>query len=190
MRRQRVAVAVAVSFFLVCVVGFCSLSSRAQDIPRISVSLGPSYVRFDSKTLGFADKTNLAGGTGEAAFNITRSFGVTGQIYADYGDHVHLKGWMAGPQFYFPKWHGVLFGHLLFGKTQTRVETVVGNREFQSARSYALGGGYEFPLTAHFAIRPIEVDYLNTSSFGGQSNLRVSAALVYRWGALKKHIGP
>jgi len=190
MRRQRVGLGVAVFLVPVWLVGFASLSSRAQDIPRISVSLGPSYVRFDSKTLGFASKTNLAGGTGEAAFNITRSFGVTGQVYADYGDHVHLKGWMAGPQFYYPRFHGVLLGHALFGRSQTRVETLVGNRELAVGRSYAVGGGYEFSISQRFSIRPVEVDYLNTSTFGGQSNLRVSAALVYRWGALKKHAGP
>jgi len=190
MRRQRVSVRAALFFSLVWLVGLWPLSSRAQDIARLAVSLGPSYVRFDSKTLGFPGNSNLLGGTGEATFNITRSFGATGQIYADYGDHVHLKGWMAGAQFNHLKWHGMLFGHVLFGKTQTRVETVVGNRAFLTGRSYALGGGYEFPISQRFSIRPIELDYLNTSTFGGQNNLRVSAALVYRWGALKKHVGP
>ena len=188
MKTQWVGLRQAVPLLVVWMIGSWSLSCQGQNTPRLSVSLGPSYVLFDSKSVGFANDTSLLGGIGDAAFNVTHSFGIMGQIYADYGDHVHLKGWMAGPQVYHPKWHGLLLAHALFGKTQTRIETIVGNREFETGISWAAGGGYEFPISQHFSVRPVMVEYLHTSDFGGQGNLRVSGGLEYRWGELKRHV--
>ena len=189
MTSKSVGLRVAVVLLLVVLAGFRPLSCRAQAVPRLSVSVSPSWVRFDSKTLGFSGDTDLFGGTGAATFNVTHWFGGTAQVFADYGDHVHLKGWMAGPQFYHEKWGGYIFGHALFGKGQTRVETVVGNHQTDNAKAYALGGGVEFPLGTRFSVRPIEADYLNTTAFSNsQRNIRISIGLVYRWGALKKHV--
>ncbi|HTR68281.1 MAG TPA: hypothetical protein VMH85_21050 [Terriglobales bacterium] len=186
MTTKPVVVRLLVVIFLVLLAGFRPLSSQAQAVPRLSVSVSPSWIRYDSKTVGFAGSTDLFGGTGAATFNLNTWFGGTAQIFGDYGDHVHLKGWMAGPQFYHQKFGGVLFGHVLFGRAQTRLETVVGNRELDVARCYALGGGFELPLGQRFSVRPIEADYLSSSATGtSQHNVRISVGLVYRWGALK-----
>lgn len=186
MRTKPVVVRLAVLTLLILLAAFNPSSSQAQAVPRLSVSVSPSWVRFDSRPLGFPDNANLEGGTAAGTFNLNTWFGGTAQVFADYGDHVHLKGWMAGPQFYHQRFGGVFFGHALFGRAQTRVETVVGNRELDVGKAWAVGGGFEFPLGQHFSVRPIEADYLNTYAIGSdEHNLRISVGLVYRWGGLK-----
>jgi len=47
----------------------------------------------------------------------------------------------------------------------------------------AFGGGADYEMTNHVAIRLIQAEYLYTK-FGGthQNNARISAGVVYRWG--------
>ena len=48
--------------------------------------------------------------------------------------------------------------------------------------AYALGGGYELPLTPTILLRPVQVDYLQTNLPNGsdnrQRNIRLSAGIV------------
>src|SRR5207302_9384140 len=67
-----------------------STFSVAQQIPRVQVLGGYSHTRFDSPTLGFANRSNLN------AFNIspasTLAYGLAGKVElsGQYGSTLHL----------------------------------------------------------------------------------------------------
>jgi opacity protein-like surface antigen len=47
----------------------------------------------------------------------------------------------------------------------------------------ALGGGADYKLTEHVALRLIQVEYLYTHFIGTrQNNARIESGIVYRWG--------
>ena len=55
------------------------------------------------------------------------------------------------------------------------------------SRAVIVGGGMDYDLSARFALRAFQVDYLHTTLFNAtQKNLRFSTGLVYRWGSIKK----
>jgi hypothetical protein len=159
---------------------------QAQDAPRIQVFAGYSHLQFDSKTLGFANDSGLNGATGSVAYNFVPQFGLRGEIYGEYGSKLRVAGWQIGPQGLYQRWGVTMFGHLLFGKGQTRVTTPIETTE-QSGRSFDVGGGFDFPVGSHFSIRVIQADYLKFKTFGAdQTNIKLATGLVYRWGTVGK----
>ena len=54
-------------------------------------------------------------------------------------------------------------------------------------RVMTVGGGLDYKLTDHFAVRPVKVDYLMTrfsetgTGANTQNNLRVSTGIVFRF---------
>lgn len=157
----------------------------AQDTPRVQVFGGYSYTRFDSPSFGFSSPSGLNGYNFSPAFNLIRGFGVAAELSGQYGSNLDLRDIAVGPQFLYPKGKALFFGHVLIGSARSLVH--VGNSEEDTARAVALGGGMDFGISSHFALRVFQVDYLHTSLFSEtQNNLRFSTGLVYRWGTLKK----
>src|SRR5207237_4629698 len=68
-----------------------STFSVAQQIPRVQVFGGYSYTRFDSPTLGFANRSNLNGFNISPAFNLAYGFGVKVELTGQYGSKVNLR---------------------------------------------------------------------------------------------------
>lgn len=158
---------------------------QAQEIPRIQVFAGYSRLQYDSKVLGFSDNTGLNGGTASAAFNLTQELGVVGELATQTGPNFRVRNWAIGPQFMYGKWGALFFGHVLFGKMQTRVTT--NSTETQSNNATAFGGGVDFPVGGHFSVRIIQADYFRTKAFGAdQGNTRFATGVVFRWGEVKK----
>jgi hypothetical protein len=171
--------------FVCLAAALLSVPASAQT-PRIAVEAGYSFMRFDSSTIGFADYSNLQGANGSLSYNLTPSFGVTAEISGEYGDHLQVAGWMVGPQVYHHFLGADFFAHGLFGQAQTKLD--IGTSVTNTGRAIAGGGGVDFPISARFSIRPIQVDFINTQTFNvSQNNLRFSAGLVFRWGAVKKN---
>jgi hypothetical protein len=163
-----------------------ALPAAAQATPRIAVTAGYSFMRFDSPTIGFADYSNLQGANGSLTYNLTPRFGVTADIAGEYGNHLQVAGWLVGPQFYQHFLGADFFVHGLFGQGQTRVE--IGTPVTNTGRALAGGGGIDIPISARFSIRAIQADFINTQTFDtSQNNLRFSTGLVFRWGAVKKN---
>ena len=154
--------------------------------PRIAVEAGYSFMRFDSSKIGFADYSNLQGANGSLSYNLTPSFGVTAEVSGEYGEHLQVAGWMVGPQVYHRFFGADFFAHGLFGQSQTRVD--LGTAVTNTGRAVAGGGGIDIPISDRFSIRAIQADFINTQTFSSsQNNLRFSAGLVFRWGAVKKN---
>ncbi len=166
---------------------FASLPSVAQEGPRIQVFGGYSYLRYDSKPLGFTDSTAMNGGNAALRFNLLPQFGIVGELGAQYGSNLRVEDWMVGPEVTFHHWGVDLFGHALFGKGQTRVE-LLSDTVKSSGRATAFGGGVDFKLSDRLGIRLIQADYFTTNSFDKtENNLRISTGVLFRWGTVRTH---
>jgi len=169
--------------FLLLVVG--SPPSAAQDVPRIEVFGGYSYLRFDSRSFGFAGSTNLNGYNLAPAFNIFHGFGVVGELSGQYGSHLNLRDVAVGPQILYPRNNLIFFAHVMYGDARTHVS--VGNGPGDTARVIVAGAGADLHYSSRLSIRVVQVDYLRTSLFHGtQNNVRISTGLVYHWGEIKE----
>ncbi len=169
---------------LLCVTTL-STFSVAQQIPRVQVFGGYSYTRFDSPTLGFANRSNLNGFNISPAFNLAYGFGVKVELTGQYGSKVNLRDLTVGPQFLYPRGSMLFFAHALFGDSRSFVR--VGTGEGDTARAIVLGGGLDFDISSRFAFRAVQVDYVHTSLFSTtQNNVRISTGLVYRWHTIRR----
>jgi hypothetical protein len=185
---KRGSTTVFLSLFLFIV---ASLPSAAQDVPRIEVFGGYSYLRFDSRSFGFAGSSNLNGYNLAPAFNVFHGFGVVGELSGQYGSHLNLRDVAVGPQILYPRNNLIFFAHVMYGDARTHVS--VGNGPGDTARVIVAGGGADLHYSSRLSIRVVQVDYLRTSLFHGtQNNFRISTGLVYHWGEIheKKHRMP
>lgn len=137
-----------------------------DDSPKIEVFGGYSYVRAEQGV-------NLNGWNASVAGNITRYFGVVGDVSGHYANGSFLDGnsytFLGGPQFSFRTSRLTPFAHALFGVS--RVSTGLGLFGFnlgasQSDLAMAFGGGLDLNLSDRFAIRAIQADYFPVRSGG------------------------
>jgi len=169
---------------LLCVTALSRLSV-AQQIPRVQVFGGYSYTRFDSPTLGFANRSNLSGFNISPAFNLAYGFGVKVELTGQYGSKVNLRDLTVGPQFLYSRGRTLFFAHALFGDSRSFVR--VGTGEGDTARAIVLGGGVDLDVSSRFAFRAVQVDYVHTTLFSTtQNNVRISTGLVYRWHTIRR----
>lgn len=169
--------------------GVVCLQASAQrflKLPTVEVFGGYSYLRFQSKTLGFADELNMNGWAAAISIpNIYAGLGLTGEASGHYGTDLEEYNFMAGPQ-YSIEWRSFrITGHGLFGRARARL-TKPGSTFFgpsDLSRAWAGGGEVDFPLGPKTWVRAIQADYLTTRAFGNtQHNLRLSTGLIFTFG--------
>ncbi len=164
---------------------FASSLATAQEITRYDIFGGYSYMRFDSPTIGFANQSNTNGWNVNGAVNIGDSFSAVADVSGNYGDKLTLYHFMIGPRYSWRFEKSRIFAEALFGKAQDSVNIPQPTRSgFESVgRSFAGGVGYDWDINHRFSYRVVEVDYLNTHTFGvTQNNVRVSTGIVIHLG--------
>jgi len=184
--QRRAAVFFLLGSLLCAVAPTPAVAQSKSKLPAIDVFGGYSYLRFDSKTLGFANQLNLNGGNIEVALpNLYEGLGAVIDVSGHSTTEMEEFNFMIGPQYTY-EWKGIRFyGHGLFGKARDRLRQP-GTTQLEPShlgKAVAFGGGVDLPLKGRFSVRPIQADYLITSEFGStQHNLRLSTGLVYRFG--------
>jgi opacity protein-like surface antigen len=178
---------------LMVVLSFFGATARAQDIPKVDIFAGYSYVRENPSTSG-ASSFSLNGGSASIAYNAkswlsgVADFGAyhNGNILGTGTDGT-LSTYLFGPRVsYHHSGRITPFGEVLFGVAHAGA-SIAGTSGSDNAFAMSLGGGVDYKLTDRFAIRPIKVDYLMTrfSETGTgnqtQNNLRVSTGIVFRF---------
>ncbi len=183
-RRAAVFLWSALVFFtFVCPLVSAQSTSK---LPAIDVFGGYSYLRFESKTLGFSDQLNLNGGNVSVSLpDLYEGLGATLDISGHITGEMEEFNFMIGPEYTF-EWKGIrLYGHGLFGKARDRLRHP-GTTQVEPShlgRAVAFGGGLDFPVGGRFSVRAVQADYLITTEFGStQHNVRLSTGLVYRFG--------
>jgi opacity protein-like surface antigen len=175
-------------FILVAVILATAGSAVAQDFPKAEIFGGYQYIRVNPG--GGSAAYNCQGGAGSVAGNLNHWFGVVGDFGAckvtglPSGTSAHLVNYLFGPKLTYRS-RGKLspFAQVLFGGERISGSASGLGSTSDSSFAMAFGGGADYEMTNHVAIRLIQAEYLYTK-FGGtrQNNARISAGIVYRWG--------
>jgi outer membrane immunogenic protein len=138
---------------------------------------------------GFSLTAN--GGSGSAALNITRWFGIAGDLgiyHASPGAGLTALTYTAGPRFSYRRWNRFTpFGQVLIGGAHVVSASQANYNGPSNALALGLGGGADFGFgsSGHWAVRP-QLEYFGfgtPSDFGfgdATGTIRVSLGLVYR----------
>jgi opacity protein-like surface antigen len=171
--------------------------AHAQDVQKVDIFAGYSYVRENPSTSGVSS-FSLNGGSASVAYNVN---GWLSGV-ADFGGYNNgnilgtgvngtLSTYMFGPRItYRHLGRFTPFGQVLFGVAHASGSlsgstTTVTTSDNSFAMS--VGGGVDYRVTRHFSIRPLQVDYLLTrfseTGVGSQSqnNLRASTGIVFHF---------
>ncbi len=163
-------------------------SACAQNYPKAEVSGDYMYIRVNPG--GGASGQNCHGVGGNVAGNLNDWFGVVGDFGGcrvtglPSGVSSHAYTYLFGPRVSYRNTSPLTpFAQLLFGgERATRSVSGVGSGS-NNAFAMSLGGGADYSVNEHIAIRVIQVEYLYTH-FGGarQNNARIEAGIVFRFG--------
>jgi hypothetical protein len=185
--RKAAVLPLAFTVSMLCLFFSAPVSAQSKSkLPAIDVFGGYSYLRFDAKTLGFADQLQMNGANVSVALpDLYEGLGVAVDFSGHYTGQMEEFNFMIGPQYTY-EWKKMRFyGHGLFGKARDRLRqpgTTVVEPSWLS-RAVAFGGGLDIPIAGRFSLRVIQADYLITSEFGSsQHNIRLSTGVVYRFG--------
>lgn len=147
---------------------------------------GFSYAHLDDSGAGIT--TNVPGIVGSVAWNAKSWL----QLVADTsynissynGVNVTLYGNHYGPRFFYRerRWRISPFGEFLAGGSHIN-NSSYGTSFSDVAFSFKAGGGADYNISPHFAIRAVEADYYRTGLFGGhQGNLWLTTGFIVRFG--------
>jgi hypothetical protein len=180
----------------------------AQDFPKAEIDGYYSYFRFNPENSGTLNSHSLNGGGGDVAFYFNKMIGIKAE-FAGYQSlsvtytngstiakaSANLFTYNVGPIFKFRSGKLEPFGEALFGGAHSsfygnlcKVVSCVVNNPSNNAFDFVIGGGLDVPVSQHFAIRPVEADYVLTRFGNGftkgnqnQSNFRYQAGIQVRF---------
>ena len=169
-------------------------TARAQETaPKFDVFAGYSYVQTNPGVRG-VDSFHLHGASASIAYNY-RSW-LSG--VADFGGYNNgnilntgtsgtFSTYLFGPRVSYRHLRRITpFGQVLFGVAHAN-SSAFGTGSSQSAFAMTAGGGVDYKLFDHFAIRPVQAEYLMTRFGVGttgtqtQNNVRLSTGFVFRF---------
>jgi opacity protein-like surface antigen len=169
------------------------LSAQEESTPKFEVGVTYSGVHLDAANNSGQRTGN--GGSGSFEYNVNKYLGVV----ADFGGYANTRTGIDD------KFITYMFGprlNLRHNRLNPYVQSLFGggyawsgpSNNNQNAFVYAIGGGLDYGLTRHIAIKPVQVEYLrtafdstklgdSTSTFGDHQNgVRYSAGIVFRFG--------
>ena len=165
----------------VLVISVCAPLAGAQDeTPKVELYGGYDYVRVSD----LGDSYNFNGGSGQFAYNANRWLGLVGDFggyYTSDGFHAGVLSYMAGPRVNL-RGHGKMmpFAQVLLGGARS-----IDNSPL-NAFAMTAGGGLDYKISQHFAIRPVQAEYFLTKFPDGasdrQNNFRFGAGVVFQPG--------
>src|SRR5579871_3865702 len=171
---------------------FFGATAYAQEevtTPRFEIGVGYSGLRVNSDN-GDQERTGN-GGSGSFEYNVNKFVG----LVADFGGYANttsgkndrLLTYMFGPRFNWRHSRLNPYVQFLFGGAY-----LWNNPQYsttQNAFATAAGGGVDYRLSNHIAIKPLQVEYV-TSQFSGtngigshQNDVRYSAGVVFEMGS-------
>lgn len=123
----------------------------------------------------------LNGFTASASAGVLPSVQVTGEVGSYSGSKVSVKSFLAGPQVGFHLYRFQPFVRGLFGLSHSSVNSQSQGNAF----TVAAGGGLNFLLTDHFAIRALQADYYRPVGgiYRSADFLRLGFGVSYQFGS-------
>ncbi len=181
--------------------------------PKVELFLGYSYLRA-MPTLAAGNRLVwMNGGSANIAYNFNRYLGIVADVGAFTNSEIRFTGayqatidvnntnvgvlsYLFGPRVSFRN-HGRLtpFAQVLFGGVHAN-QVTISNCTFscillpdENAFAMTAGGGLDFKVHRHFAIRIIQAEYMmtrfqdyTTGTTSGQNDMRLSSGIVFRFG--------
>jgi outer membrane immunogenic protein len=171
-----------------------ALPVYAQDVPRAEAALAYTYVHTNAPP-GDCGCFSMNGGSGSFAFHFNSKFAGVADIGAVHAGNVDSTGFdltltsfLFGPRISHRllKTRFVPYGQVLVGAVHATggLASITGGT---SSTNFAatVGGGLDFNLSRHIAIRPVQVEYYVTTLPNRvndhQNNLRVNSGLVFHF---------
>lgn len=177
-------------------------AAYAQEATTPLIETGADYTFTRVNPGGNLTSYTANGGSGFVEYNLNHVVGLVADLGANYIGNVNGYAldnttftYLFGPRFNWRTSRVTLYGQTLVGGARfsnaydpASPTPVLGSSENTFAA--AIGGGVDYRLTDHIAVKPIQVEYLMTqlpSSFVNvnqvQNNLRYSAGIVFRVGS-------
>ena len=169
-------------------IAFCTSSLLfAQDAaPKVEVFGGYSWYHAGGTVDGSTVPDFNKGWVGQFTYNLNHWAGLAVDAAGHYNDFGNAYTVTFGPQFRLRREHFTPFGEALLGVQ------IFDPKNFpsQTAASFIVGGGVDYPVTPRFTIRPFQVDYVNSYydklSPQGQTNtfngVRLQAGVLFNFG--------
>lgn len=169
-------------------------SARAQeDRSKVDIFAGYSYLRFNPNTSG-VNSFSMNGGSASLAYNATNWLSGVADFGAYHNGNIlntgfdgTLSTYLFGPRVSYRHYNRVTpYAQVLFGVAHAGA-SVAGTSGSDNAFAMSVGGGFDVGVSRHFAIRPVQLDYLltrfneGTGNAQNQNNLRVSTGVVLRF---------
>jgi outer membrane protein with beta-barrel domain len=185
-------------------------AQSTSDSSKADIFGGYSYLRNSGNSFN--------GWEGQGTYWVTKHVGATADITGEYRTAIsfdpfssvsinanqRLLTYMFGPTVGGRFGKSTVFAHALFGGAHSNLSAGVGlpfiggfstGLASASTFAFALGGGLDFGVSKHFAVRPVQIDYLHTnfssldalaSGFSSgttaqQNSFRYSAGVVVRF---------
>jgi hypothetical protein len=185
------------AIFLTLVLFASARPVRAQDqVSKLEAYGGYYYARFNvnANVPGIAPSAtyNGTGGGGQIEYNANRWLGVVGDLggfYATSSGNGSFAGgvftYLLGPRVNFRRGKFTPFVQALFGGVRT-TDGIAQSTGTQDHFAMTAGGGLDFRVSRHVALRPIQAEYFMTKIPDGlnnrQDNLRIGAGIAVRLG--------
>jgi opacity protein-like surface antigen len=178
---------------LLAVLSLFGAAAHAQEGSKVDVFVGYSYLQVNPGVRG-SDSFHLHGGSASVDYNFKSWLSAV----ADFGGYNQgrvpftrtsgtLGTYLFGPRVSYRHFGKLTpFGQVLFG-TAHADRQVFGTLGTQNAFAMAVGGGVDYQLFRHIALRPVQGDYLLTRFRVGalpkrtEDNARISTGLVLRF---------
>jgi len=173
-------------------------AQESAPTPKAEVGLNYSYTRVNQGS-GFGSY-NANGGFGDVEYNLNKTLGVVAELGANYTGTTNGLAlnntsfeYLFGPRINlrharFNPYVQALFGGQRFsnGWNPANLDPRLGVS--QNNFAMAFGGGLNYTVNDHFALRPFQVDYFATRIAPAnnsylQNDVRYSAGVVFRFGS-------
>jgi hypothetical protein len=166
-------------------------TANAQETTTPQFEIGANYSWLHVNSADDAFHRNGNGGSGYIEYNINSTVG----LVADFGGYANTRSgindeamtYLFGPRFNWRHSRLTPYVQFLFGGAYAWIPG--GPNSTQNGFTTAAGGGLDYQVSQHLAIKPIQVEYVMTQlpsvlGFGShQNDLRYSAGVVFRLGA-------
>ena len=164
---------------LLGVVAFAMPAKAQDETAKAELYVGYDYLRVNSGGTAF----NFNGGSGQFAYNANNWLGIVGDLggyYTSNGFGAGIFSYLFGPRINL-RGHGKVtpFAQALLGGARSIDNTPL------NAFAMTAGGGVDFKISEHVAIRPVQAEYFLTKFTDGassrQNSFRHSAGIVFRF---------
>jgi hypothetical protein len=180
---------------VVCLLALFSITAlaSAQDVPKLDVFVGYSYLRDNPSTSGVSG-FNLHGGSASVAYNANHWLSGVADFGGYHANNIFGSGidgtistYLFGPRFSYRRHERFTpFAQTLFGVAHAS-GSGFGATSASNAFGASFGGGVDVKVFHRLSFRAAQVEYLltrfpeTTSSRETQNNLRVSTGFVFHF---------